>query len=47
MIKVNHFDEQQRIISGEFFSTVILKIGSPDKDGRLLNITEGQFDMKF
>ena len=31
-IKVNHFDEQNRIISGEFFGTVVLKIGSPDKD---------------
>jgi len=42
MIKVNHFDEQKRIISGEFNGTVY---ESQAKVSHI--ITEGQFDMKF
>jgi len=42
LIKVNHFDEQKRIISGEFNGTVY------EPEGKVSYIiTEGQFDMKF
>ena len=42
MIKVNHFDEEKRIVSGEFFGTV------NESQAKVIHvITEGQFDMKF
>jgi len=46
-INVNKFDEVNRIVSGTCYGTVKNVRGNPPKDSTSLEITDGQFDIKF